>query len=51
MDDILLRKVEELTLYTINQQKELDEKDEIILKLIENIELLNQKVEQLEKNK
>ncbi len=40
MDDILLRKVEELTLYTIEQQKELNEKDQIIRDLITRIEKL-----------
>jgi hypothetical protein len=42
MDDILLRKVEELTLYMIDMKKKLDEKDA-------QIEELQQKISQIEK--
>jgi hypothetical protein len=42
MDDILLRKVEELTLYMIDMKKSLDEKDA-------QIEELQQKISQIEK--
>jgi hypothetical protein len=49
MDDILLRKVEELTLYVIEQNKKLENKNEIIDALVQNVEILKKQVE--EKNK
>ena len=37
MDDVLLRKVEELTLYTIEQQKQIDNQSQIMKELIQEI--------------
>lgn len=40
MDDVLLRKVEELTLYTIAQQKQIDEQKKMVDELMQQIQLL-----------
>ncbi len=47
MDDLLLRKVEELTLYTIEQQKQLDNSYEVIDALILRIDELTKKLEKI----
>ncbi|PIQ29561.1 MAG: hypothetical protein COW63_12480, partial [Bacteroidetes bacterium CG18_big_fil_WC_8_21_14_2_50_41_14] len=44
MDDVLLRKVEELTLYTIAQQKQIDEQKKMVDVLIQQVMELNQQL-------
>jgi hypothetical protein len=39
MDDVLLRKVEELTLYTIEQQKQIDSQNALILRLMQKLDM------------
>ncbi|MDP2723567.1 MAG: hypothetical protein Q8O72_12490 [Bacteroidales bacterium] len=44
MDDVLLRKVEELTLYTIEQQKQIDAQKKLVDVLIQQVKELNQQL-------
>lgn len=44
MDDVLLRKVEELTLYTIKQQKQIDEQNQLVEQLLEEINNLKKEL-------
>ncbi len=44
MDDVLLRKVEELTLYTIEQQKQIDIQSQVIMALEKQFIELKQQI-------
>jgi hypothetical protein len=46
MDDVLLRKVEELTLYTIEQQKQLDKQQQVVDLLMKQLIELQEKINQ-----